>query len=72
MMGWVGKNLHGFCWNTIDLEPGGSILLGLESLAGVQDAGRSTTCIPLARQSGIVLRPGTFQPGTLSSSVNTQ
>lgn len=70
-MGWVGKNPHGFCWNTTDLKPGSSILLGLESLAGVQDTGRSTTGIPFAKQLGNVLRAGTSQLGTLSSSITT-
>ena len=45
LMGWVEKNLHGFCWHAIDLEPDKQYLLGLESLARVQIRGKSTMCI---------------------------
>lgn len=59
-MGWVEKDPHEFCWNTIDLEPGSIFLLDLESPARAQVKGRSSICIPLSRKFDMVLRPRTL------------
>ena len=68
LMGWVGKNLHGFCWHVIDLEPDRQYSLGLESVARVQVRGKSTMCIPLVRPFGVGLRPRVLHSDILSAS----
>ena len=70
LRGWVGKNLHGFCWHGRDLEPDKQYLLGLESLARVQVRGKPTMCIPLVRPFGVGLRPRLLHSDILSASLS--